>query len=162
LTLKGAFQPGCSGHGVILSVWFSHPLSSRWATPMRLANSVAVAHAPAHPTHRCIPFRSETNSNFWSLVGFTTTYYTISFLKSRPHSLPSLIVLFVSLFPSSIPCYTIDSRTSLRNGRVILLVHRPSHHGVMALRRHSPTITNATAIAPLLARLFYSVSPFLI
>lgn len=67
------------------------------------------------------------------------TYFPISPLFSLlPHC--SLI----SLFPGTIPYYTIDSRTSLPHGRVTPLVHKPLCHCPM---RNLPTAANVTPIA---------------
>ncbi|KAI0272905.1 hypothetical protein BGY98DRAFT_1000772 [Russula aff. rugulosa BPL654] len=62
-----------------------------------------------------------------------------------PPHLPCLVLILspphcslVSLFPSTIPYSTIDSRTSLPNGRVTPLVHKLPHHCPM---QHLPTIT---------------------
>lgn len=107
----------------------------------------AVARAPG-PLHRGAPSRNGPENDFWSLVGFAPHLSCLVSIFSLPHR------SLVSLFPSTIPCYAIDSRTSLRIGRVIPI---PFPYAALTVR----TIANTTAIAPSRARLLFTQSyPF--
>ena len=83
-----------------------------------------------HPTH-CCTLGSE--ANFWSLArlrAYLLLYHSISHdlvshIHSFPFPRPPLFSCRIPLF-LSIPYYTVDSSTSLLNGRVMALIHRPS------------------------------------
>jgi hypothetical protein len=92
----------------------------------------AVARAPAHTRRTAASWGSvwkRTRNQFSEpRTGFRTyllLHHLISHVSSPFSPLPRPHCSLVSLFLCTIPYYTIDSRASLHNGRVIPLMHRP-------------------------------------